>query len=342
MVEIFSLERDDVVRALVSLGKVDYQYALESLLPLVDRLAIQRSIQNPKFYERLQRDILRGCVMPPITLAFVSNDLEGIQSENAIQAFVADNIKEGFILDGIQRLSTLKRAFESVKREDFPLTRALYVNVIVCPSVDNLLYRMITLNNGQRPMSARHQVEILARNAFSFSDGDLLLTDEKSQIRRRPGVFKRADFELAYMAFLSASINVDSQKLIQEKLDELLASKILERDPSGGGFEFSNAIQIISRLCELPDNDKWFKVTNNLVGFCAGLRDGHQAVFKVSAQQFEDFTRRFEDAFKAFNVSKIKLGKARRSCVYALIRKFGETRELDVSRLTEILVDVLE
>lgn len=340
--EIFSLEKDDVVRAVVSLGKVSYAYALESLLPLVDRLAIQRSIQNPKFYERLQRDILRGCVMPPITLAFVSNDLDGIKSVASIQKFVDENIEEGFILDGIQRLSALKRAFESVERAEFPSDRTLYVNVIICPSVDNLLYRMITLNNGQRPMSARHQVEILSRNAFSFSDGDLLLANEKSRIQRRPGVFKRADFELAYMAFLSASVNVDSQKLIQEKLDELLASKILERDPSGGDFEFSNAIQLISGFCVLSDNDKWFKVANNLVGFCAGLRDGYRAVIQTSPQQFSDFTQKFEEAFKAFNVSKIRLGKARRSCVAALIRNFDETRDSDVSRLTEILVDILE
>ena len=34
--------------------------------------------------------------------------------------------------------------------------------------MDRLLYRMITLNNGQKPMTARHQIEILASNIFDF------------------------------------------------------------------------------------------------------------------------------------------------------------------------------
>ena len=44
----------------------------------------------------------------------------------------------------------------------------LYANLLICESMDRLLYRMITLNNGQKPMSARHQIEILAGNIFDF------------------------------------------------------------------------------------------------------------------------------------------------------------------------------
>src|SRR5690606_30534564 len=116
--------------------------------------------------------------------------------------------------------------------------------------VDNLLYRMITLNNGQRPMTARHQVEILTSNAFQCDSAGLVLATEKDGKRGRRGLFKRSDFELAYMAFLSNSIAIDSQKLIQEKLDELLANKILERDPSEDGVEFGDVVRLVAKFCE--------------------------------------------------------------------------------------------
>ena len=71
VMEIFSVDRDGVVNATVSLGKTNYRYALDSILPLIDRFSEQRDVQNPKFYERLRRDILRRCLIPPITLAFI-------------------------------------------------------------------------------------------------------------------------------------------------------------------------------------------------------------------------------------------------------------------------------
>jgi len=217
--QVFSHDYDGVVGAVVSLARVDYSYALQNLHPLVNQLSEQRNTQSPKFYERLQRDILKRCLMPPITLAFIRDNPTDLVDIEHVAKFVAENVSSGFILDGIQRLSTLKRAKDAalVDAVDFPGDQSLFVNVIICPSIDNLLYRMITLNNGQKPMTARHQVEILADSAFEFGDNELFLATEKSKTRRKVGVFSRADFEVGYMAFLSASVNIDSQKLIQAK-----------------------------------------------------------------------------------------------------------------------------
>lgn len=45
-------------------------------------------------------------------------------------------------------LNTMKRIANDDK---FPKDRMLYCNILICNSMDRLLYRMITLNNGQRP-----------------------------------------------------------------------------------------------------------------------------------------------------------------------------------------------
>lgn len=340
--EIFSIDNDGVVDAVVSLGRVDYGYALEHLYPLVDRLDIQRNVQNPKFYARLQRDILRRCLMPPITLAFVVDEhADKATTKSTFQKYVEEHISEGFVLDGIQRLNTLHRA-KMTSPDEFPDNQSLFLNVILCSSVDNLLYRMITLNNGQRPMSARHQVEILANNAFSFEDGSIAFATEKDKKRSRPGLFKRADFELAYMAFLSSSIAIDSQKLIQEKLDELLASKILERDPVSESLEFYEVLELISKLTKQQRIDDWFRLTNNLIGFAASIRNSYEAIKDSSPEDFEKFVEVFEDAFRSFDVSKIKLGRARRMAVSYVISKFDDLRQLDSSEITERLTSVID
>ena len=342
--EVFSLDRDGVVDAAVSLGATNYAYALEQIFPLINRLKEQRDVQNPKFYERLRRDILRRCLMPPITLAFVSDRHAEFRAAEEVKQFVLDNISDGFVLDGIQRLSALRGAQEIAEADglEFPVDQTLFVNVIICPSIDNLLYRMITLNNGQKPMTARHQVEILSSNAFVFEDTNLQLVTEKDKRRLRRGVFKKADFELAYMAFLSSSVNVDSQKIIEEKLDELLASKILERDPTLHTVEFSSVIEVVGQFCANAELESWFKVTNNLIGFSAAIRKGFASISVASSEDFVEFTRRFETAFKSFNVSKIKLGRARRQCVASLVEGFEKYGAASVDDLTERLIEVLE
>lgn len=340
--EIFSVDRDGVVDAAVSLGRVTYEYALDKLYPLVDRLAIQRNVQNPKFYDRLQRDILRRCLMPPITVAFVVDNPKALSASTIVfQKYVDDNISEGFILDGIQRLHTLHRAKQE-SPDIFPLDQALFLNVILCSSVDNLLYRMITLNNGQKPMSARHQVEILTSNAFTFDDGALGFVTEKDRLRLRPGIFKRADFELAYMAYLSNSTAIDSQKLIQEKLDDLLASKILNRDPAQDSLEFTAVIDLIGKLIQEKRADTWFRVNNNLIGFAASIRSSFTAINAVTPEVFAKFIDSFEDAFRSFDVSKIKLGRARRLAVSYIISKFDELGGSDSQEITERLVEVID
>lgn len=343
--DVFSHDFDGVVKAVVSLGRVDYAYALENLFPLVNQLTEQRNPQNPKFYERLQRDILQGCLMPPITLAFVRADPETLASVDEVRQFVTENVSEGFILDGIQRLSTLQRAKEAAtsSKTAFPCDKSLFVNIIICPSIDNLLYRMITLNNGQKPMTARHQVEILADSAFTFSDSSMALATEKSKTRRTVGVFSRADFELGYMAFLSSSVNIDSQKLIQEKLNELLAFKILDRSPTENSVEFSSVLDLISRLSKEDKYfDQWFKVTNNLIGFCASIREGFEALNGTDTQSAKSIFERFEIAFKSFNVAKIKLGRARRESVAELVKNFAEAKDYDTNHITEMLLRVVD
>lgn len=341
--QIFSVDQDHVVNALVATARVDYQYAIESLVPQISRLDIQRKVQNPRFYDRLKRDILKRCVMPAITLAFVNEDHDDLMDKGRFERYVNENISHAFVLDGIQRLSTLSRAFSEASDAgvDFPFDQPLLLNVLVCRSIDNLLYRMITLNNGQRPMTTRHQIEILTANLFPGDSESVFLVKEKDGVRKDQGVFAKSDFVLGYIAFLSSTTNVDSQKLIQEKLDELLASKILEHDPTLGGIEFAQVMELVGALSVIKSVDKWFKVNNNLVGFCASVRISYDVLLNLSPEEFSEYIDTFEEAFRAFNVAKIRLGRARRRAVAHAVKRLQDGLPT-VNELMDELVDVIE
>ena len=93
-----------------------YRDAVNELYPAIDRLEIQRDKQNQKFYSRLYDDIKTGCVMPPITIALIDEEIsleEKINTEE-LRQYVNDKVNEFFVLDGIQRLNTLNRVMHDM------------------------------------------------------------------------------------------------------------------------------------------------------------------------------------------------------------------------------------
>jgi hypothetical protein len=325
--EIYTHDYDNVIDSYFLTGKCSYRTAIDSLYPLINRFADQRKIQNEKFYKRLETDLLDGCIMPPLTIAFVTREKFDNQPIAAYKDFIEHNISNGFILDGIQRLNTLNRVADDEHFED---QRPIFLNFIICPSRDNLLYRMVTLNNGQKPMTARHQIEILASNIYDFNSiGIELLSEKESASSRNPKAFKKSDVISAYIAFLSDTPNLENNKIIEEKMDELIARKIIESKITKDGIEFYDVLNEISRLSENEYNHRWLKNNNNLVGFCLGIKKSIKTIMTITPSEFEKALVTFEETFADFDVSKIKLSRERRKISRFFIEEYQQLQHMD-------------
>ncbi|TGE29238.1 hypothetical protein [Hymenobacter metallicola] len=337
-VVLFDKEFDSVVKSVFSSGKTTYDYAVEKFFPQIDRYYAQRKAIDEKFYKKLERDIKQGCIMPPITVALVVDDIEEIKSMNneQITRLLSEKSDSIYILDGIQRLNTLHRAYEDGIK-DFKI----YFNFLISDSEDRLLYRMITLNNGQKPMSARHQIEVLAHNIFDFNDVGVGVQSEKQRSKKRVnGSFNQDDVIKGYISYLSGSINIDNQKLIESKLDELLAEKIIESSVTQEKYGFKNVITVINNLSSDEYLLKWFKQTNNMIGFCSGISKSFDAIEGEAVDDFKNNIKKFEEAFEGFDISKIKLGHLRRLTVNHFILKYAAFKEMSTLELREQLSSV--
>lgn len=326
MIELFSIDDDKVIGGFFISGRVSYRYAIDNFYPLISRLEFQRDPINTRFYARLEKDIVSGCVMPPITIAFVDAGVNFRAVEEGMP-FIEENMQDAFILDGIQRLNTLNRASQI---EGFDGSRHLYVNYLITKSKDRLLYRMITLNNGQKAMSARHQIEVLADVFFEFEDVDVALIPEKGNKRVRvPGSFNKADFVKGYVAYLSGSTNIDNQKIIEEKMDELIAAKIIDSEIASSKMEFSDVVGVMTTFFDDKFLADWIRNSNNFIGFCVGAKSALDDVKGVAKSDLLESISRFERAFESLDVSKIKLGKVRRELVSKFIENYSEIGSLD-------------
>lgn len=313
---IFDIEKDLVIRGIVANGCMSYDEAFIKLIPLINKTEFQRKLQDEKFYKKLERDIEVGCVMPPITVAFVMSEEDFPQSVEDCKHYVETNIENAFVLDGIQRLNTLGRLHDSLILDK---SKKVYINFIFCDSTDKLLYRMITLNNGQRPMTPRHQVEAMLSNIDYFSKFGVECRIEKESSRGKMlnNTFNKSDLIQAYLAFMANSPLVDNKKIIQEKMDELIVGKIMSvNDDEAEQFEI-----VLKAISKFQNNEvafKWLNLTNNLVGFAVGMRKSGGIVLSLPVEIFVQLIEKFDKAFSDMNASKIKVGKYRRelSCLY--------------------------
>lgn len=321
---------DKVIRSAYITVKMDYEFALARLTPLIDKLDFQRNTLRASFYKRLERDILDGCVMPNITIALQENC---DQWEKIEETYLQSAIAGGFILDGIQRLNTLKRISQA---EKFDKNGILYANLLICESMDRLLYRMITLNNGQKPMSARHQIEILAGNIFDFDHLPLLSISEKQKPKHKGEEYMSREVLIkGYLAFISSSVNIDNQKIIEEKMNELIAEQIMESDLPKKDVEFEDVVNFISAAIVHPYMKEWFNVANNFIGFTAAMNRNFKAVACLAVDELAQSVELFEDVFKALDVSKIKLGMARRRMVKFYFEKYETLSKLSPNQLLD-------
>jgi hypothetical protein len=117
-------------------------------------------------YSLLKSDLKEGIVIPPIVLGLnVKIDIKNASDEKLIQLIEGEKNKL-LILDGLQRTYTIRDLLKELedkkdpdlgKIQSHPLRIEIYVGI----NKLGILYRMLTLNTGQTPMSSRHQIEII-------------------------------------------------------------------------------------------------------------------------------------------------------------------------------------
>lgn len=334
-IRLYDIQYDNVIKSFYLTAGVDYEYALEKLVPLINKLEFQRNTLRASFYKRLEEDIQAGCIMPNITIAIKADNVMP-QREEITEEYINANMNNAFVLDGIQRLNTLNRITKSNLDEN----RMLYCNILISDSMDRLLYRMITLNNGQKPMSARHQIEILAGNIFDFESLPILNITEKekkSKKKNSEDTMNKESLIKGYLAYISNSVNIDNQKIIEEKMNELIADKILNSNIAYKNGEFQDVMSYISNILTNEYLNNWFKVVNNFIGFSAAMNTAFVQIEELGEQELQDYIELFEEVFAAIDVSKIKLGMARRRMVKFYFENFSKFSKYGYSDLLDVI-----
>ncbi len=235
-----SLDFDYRIKAHALSARTTYKWYLEKTTGSEHNLRIQRDIiKGKRSYQTLRSDLKKGCLLPTIVIAVQSPRIpaeistspipESLRIDSEYLINIANIVSEADpaqiqIIDGLQRTNALREAERSLidpeEREIF-LSRPLRLEVWPNIPFFSLAYRMLLLNAGQRPMSMKHQIEILAEN-LSISVSDTPGLDIKKTIDRgrrvRPGQFQLVRITEMFQAWLQGQPHIDLRNVIAEQL----------------------------------------------------------------------------------------------------------------------------
>lgn len=192
-------------------------------------------------YSLLKEDILKECIIPPIVLASTSRpDFDGSPDE-LLDGVLND--PDGLkILDGLQRSLSIVEVYNN-NREYFDGLEEPYlirVEVYLSISDTGILYRMLTLNTGQTPMTLRHQLEILfSKYADDEIDGVRVLREVDEASVRSINDYRFSDLVEGYTSFL------ERNELPIDRFDILQTVRTMKfiSDESSEKIEFSDFVK---------------------------------------------------------------------------------------------------
>lgn len=257
-----------------------------------DKFSIQRRREKHPAYARMKEDIKRGALLPTITLSVLPNlaaELKQLcdQGDLLTLANRLGTSGEVNILDGLQRTYILQDL--ATEGHQFIANQTVHLEIRLEENLDNLIYRIIVLNAGQKPMSMRHQVEVLF-SAFKtpleseIRGLDLFLENDSSR-RTRPGKYALDRVASAYHAFLLRSSEVEKQNIIAQKISE---ESVLAQDEEALGADFSlfrrylaAYVNLDNHICRIYDGTNqrtptgltWFGSENVMNAFFAAVSD---------------------------------------------------------------------
>lgn len=190
----------------------------------------RRVKSSSSVYSLLKTDLRQGCVIPPIVLALaIHAKPKEDETDGVLVETISKNNENLIILDGLQRTYTIRDLVNELVEKDDPekekiLKGKLRIEIYIGINKLGILYRMLTLNTGQTPMSSRHQIEIIYSDYIqSGVDGITLIKEVEGDTPNAESEYKFRDIIEGFTSYL------DRDYLTIDRTDILDNIKSLEK-----------------------------------------------------------------------------------------------------------------
>ena len=211
--EIISILVDHRIKA----ANVLAEFTIEEFLISANKIVGNNPFQRKKVkssstvYSLLRDDLKQGCIIPPIVLALNLRSFKNEtfnQDKSIFKADIDEYFDKAIILDGLQRTNNIIDADDEISKtndiEALTKYRSYKIRCEFYFGIDKIgiLYRMLTLNTGQTPMSVRHQIEILYSDYLKNTTGGIQLFRETDSGSKGFGRYSFKDIIEGFTSYL--------------------------------------------------------------------------------------------------------------------------------------------
>lgn len=233
---------------------IQFCMPIKDYVNLANQILINNDFQRNRvknsnsIYNLLKDDIKNGCLIPPIVLA--SRAEVDVLTEEEQQLNKALELNNSLIiLDGLQRTYSIIDVYQNnvsffdSLEEQYLIRAEIYLAI----SEYGILYRMLTLNTGQTPMSLRHQLEILYKHYLDGRIGDInIIREVDESVIKGIYDYRFSDLIDGYTSLL------ERNELALDRFDILQTVKTIEfiSKDCKKQIEFNDFVKIYNLLTE--------------------------------------------------------------------------------------------
>ncbi|NER19817.1 MAG: hypothetical protein F6J96_03475 [Symploca sp. SIO1C2] len=248
----------------------------------------------------MKDDLKKGALLPAITLAVKLDKVEELlplleNKKPDYKALAQELNQPGLvnILDGLQRTYILKEIVEDEDSLFSNFSQDVLVEFWFEPEIRNLIYRIIVLNAGQKPMSMKHQIDLLFMTFKDIIERDLdikIYTNKQKRQRTKPRNYALDRIATAYQCFITRSPEVQKQNFIAQRLLEENVFNSNEKELGEKFDRFKKYLRIYADLDEevcriynknsqtdLPNGTTWFGSENVINSFFAAIASSNSS-----------------------------------------------------------------
>ena len=293
MIEVTCVLDDKKVNSKNIQFTIDIKKYVELSKQIIHNNPFQRNkvSRSGSVYSLLKEDILKGCIIPPIVLASTFRlDHEENNHDDILNKILSEP-QDLKILDGLQRTFSLIEVYDNniefFEKNEYVIRVEVYLSI----SDTGILYRMLTLNTGQTPMTLRHQLEILFSKYLDGSVEDLRIIKEvDDDAVRSINEYKFSDLIDGYNSFLERNeLPIDRFDILQT----VQTIQLISHDDNGD-YEFKNFVKTYNLIAK--------KFDEHFKDWVYPSDDDIDAEFKTKANPFGKLP------FKIFNRSQAITG----------------------------------
>jgi len=351
-IEILGYAEDLRTHTHVVYAKMLINHYLELVGKDFDQFDIQRRREKHKAYNRLKQDVLAGALLPSITLAIRMEKVDTLlplvkERNNNFLSEALATPGQVTILDGLQRTFLLNELTE--EGQPFQPSQTVLLEFWFEKDIRNLIYRIIVLNAGQKPMSMRHQLELLFLTVKDRLQTEIpgleIFMEREGNRRTKSRKYPLDRIATSYQCFITKTPEVQRENLVAQKMveEDALASSEQELGEQFDSYKeylviYANLDDDICRIypgshnTEIPSGTNWFGSDNVMNSFFAAVADYgttlarqdrvNKACYRLSerlssAHPGEDplGLEKLQQLISGFNTRKVNVGFATRKLI---------------------------